>query len=778
MHHNRLNPNLGNWKITGFIATFVIALSFPIYLIKKTIKKPYDIPVEKTSYIGKESCLGCHKEEYNLWLGSHHDMAMDTAVESTVLGNFNDCEFIHRGELHKMYKKDDRFFIFTQGRSGKFEEFQIVYTFGYRPLQQYLVPFEGGRLQCLPIAWDTEKDKWFHMADTIYSDSDLQPDNWLYWTNQAQNWNGMCADCHSTNLKKNYDLKTKTFHTTWSEIDVSCEACHGPASGHINWTNLPEDSRPEGVYAGFLFESKSLDNWELLGICARCHSRRSVLGDCPDKNEDLLNYFIPQKLLEPFYHADGQILDEDYVFGSFTQSKMFEKEVKCNSCHDVHSGKLILKGNELCLQCHRTDIYNTSKHHFHKKPTNNLKRIENSSSEPLFEEGEGAQCINCHMVGRYYMGIDYRRDHSFRIPRPDLTLEIGSPNACTDCHKDKTPEWAQQYIEKWYGIKKRPHYGQIFRLAQQGQDGVTDQLHLYATNELFPVMIRATALILLGNYNDSLSQSAIRQSLSDSRSLIRHSALTSFTSLSVEDFIQTLEPMLTDPVLAIRTEAAFRLSEVHADSLSSNQKKALTNALEEYKKTNLYMSDFPGGQYNLGNYYINIGKYNMAEDALLEAIRIDDLFYRAKVNLAMLYNNLGKNIEAEKLFREVLRDFPKLYDINYSLGLLLAEEGRYEESKKYLVIAYNHLPENSRILYNLALLENKRGNIHEAENYFLQAIEKEPANFDYIYTICTFYLNIKEYSKAINYAERLKSYFPQRNTGEQLISLIQQKIKH
>jgi predicted CXXCH cytochrome family protein len=767
-----------NWKITGFIATLVITLSFPVYIIKRNIENTHDVEVIQVRYVGKESCFECHKEEYELWTGSHHDMAMDTALEGAVLGNFDNHEFKHKGKTHKMYKKAGRFFVFTEGENGRFEEFQVAYTFGYSPLQQYLIPFEGGRLQCLPIAWDCENKKWFHMADTLYPDNDLKPDSWLYWTNQAQNWNGMCADCHSTNLKKNYDPNSKTFHTTWSEIDVSCEACHGPASDHLNWANLPDGARPEGGHAGFLFESKNLDNWELLGICARCHSRRSVLGDYPNENEDLLNCFVPQKLVQPYYYADGQVFDEDYVFGSFAQSKMFEKGVKCNDCHDVHSGELILDGNKLCLQCHRPDVYNTSEHHFHKMQGNNLERVEDYSGVPLYDEGEGAKCINCHMVGRYYMGIDYRRDHSFRVPRPDLTIEIGSPNACTDCHKDKTAEWAKQYIEKWYGIKKRPHYGQTFFAAQQGLSGVTEQLYLYATNELFPVMIRATSLVLLGNYNDSLSQAAVRQSLSDSKSLVRHSALTSFNPENLEDFIRTLSPMLSDPVLAIRTEAAFRLSEVPADSLTENQKKALTFALAEYKETNIYMSDFPGGQYNLGNYYLNVGEYGLAEEAFLEAIHIDDLFYRAKINLAMLYNNQGKNKESERLFREVLNDFPELYDINYSLGLLLAEEGSYKESKKYLLKAYEQVPQNSRILYNLALLENKRKNYNEAEKYFLLAIEKEPSNYDYLYGICTFYLSINDLNNASDFAERIKKHFPQNATGDQLKNIIQQKIKY
>jgi cytochrome c553 len=276
-------------------------------------------------FAGRESCVECHKKEDDLWAGSHHDLAMDIATGKTVLGNFDNYEYNHNGLIHRMFRKDGKFYINTRGPGGEFSDFQITHTFGYTPLQQYLVPFEGGRMQCLPIAWDTEKKKWFHLGDTVYSGQDIQPDNWLYWTNQAQNWNGMCADCHSTNLKKNYDPATNTFNTTWSEIDVSCEACHGPASDHIEWANLPEGSRPADVNTGLIVRTRDLDNREMLNVCARCHSRRSIMGDYEDNNEDMLNYMIPQLITQPLYHADGQILDEDYEYGSFTQSKMFEK---------------------------------------------------------------------------------------------------------------------------------------------------------------------------------------------------------------------------------------------------------------------------------------------------------------------------------------------------------------------------------------------------------------------------------------------------------------------
>jgi tetratricopeptide (TPR) repeat protein len=373
------------------------------------------------------------------------------------------------------------------------------------------------------------------------------------------------------------------------------------------------------------------------------------------------------------------------------------------------------------------------------------------------------------MVGQFYMGNDYRRDHSFRIPRPDLTLKLGSPNACTDCHTDKSATWAQGYIEKWYGTKKRPHYGEIFAKANHADPKAIPALILYAENELFPLMIRATAVQLLGNYNDSLSNRALEKALNDPASLVRHSAVMSYPPSDAKTYEKHLLPLLNDPVMGIRAEAAIRLSQVPESMLGEPAKKAMKAAMEEYRKSNLYSSDFPGGRFNLGVMYANAGKLDLAVKAYEEALKIDGLFNRAKVNLAMVYNQQKKNDEAEKLLREVLVENPEIVDINYSLALLLAEMEKYDESRKYFLKAMELIPDNARIVYNLALLENSLGNYGEAEKYLLRALNKEPDNFDFLYGICTFYLGHQQNGKALPFVNKLINTYPDNPVGKQLL---------
>ena len=455
------------WKITGIIATLVIVLSMPLYLLKQRLRPDGgELPrgSETATFVGRDPCIECHREVYKKWQGSDHDKAMALADETSVLGDFNNTTFTHKGVTSRFFRKGGRFYVNTEGPGGEPGDFEVQYTFGHWPLQQYLVPFPGGRLQCLPIAWDVERKAWYH----LYPDETPRPADWLYWTNNAQNWNGMCAECHSTNLRKGFFPETDTYQTTWSEINVSCEACHGPGSGHVAWAQTPPMGRPQAtVNYGLVVDTAHMSTEEQVILCARCHARRSQLGDFNHQYNDFLESMVPQLLSTSLYYPDGQILDEVYVYGSFTQSKMYSKAVRCSDCHDVHTGRPLLEGNRLCLQCHRSDIYDTRAHHFHKQA--------GEEGEPLRVDGKviavgtGAECRHCHMPGRYYMGIDFRLDHSLRIPRPDLSIQMDTPNACTQCHSDKRDQWAEEYITKWYGIRRRPHYGTVFANARQGE---------------------------------------------------------------------------------------------------------------------------------------------------------------------------------------------------------------------------------------------------------------------------------------------------------------------
>ncbi|MCD4728761.1 MAG: tetratricopeptide repeat protein [Pirellulales bacterium] len=721
-------------------------------------------------FVGKESCIDCHKIEYDLWHGSDHDLAMDFANDSTVKGDFNNATFMYKGREHKFYKRDGKFYVYTDGLDGNMAEFEVKYTFGHYPLQQFLVPVGGGKMQTLALTWDSEKKEWYHMADTVYSDEDVGFSNWLHWTNQSQNWNGMCADCHSTNLQKAYDINTGTFNTTWSEIDVSCEACHGPSSEHIKWANLPDMARPANTNFGLVVQTSNIDNRKYVDLCARCHARRSTFEDYNFKWYDVLDQMLPELPRHPNYYSDGQILEEDYVYGSFTQSRMYMEDVKCNDCHNVHSGKLVLEGNKLCLQCHRMDVYDTYNHHFHIYEGNSTLKVIDEFGVTR-NVGEGASCINCHMPGGYYMGVDYRHDHSFRIPRPDLSDKMVTPNTCTQCHANESNQWAANTLHDWYGKKKKPHYGEIFTEAYESKPETFSKLAALANDDLYPVMVRSTAISLMGDYYSELCKAELINHMKSLESLIRYTAIHHFPLASLED-AQVLIPLLNDPVKAVRMEAAVKLLVIPEQQFPGKKRGLLQAVLKEYKEVMEYSGDFSASRHNLGNFYNNTGNSTEAIKHFKEAIKIDSEFYPAKVNLAMVYNSQGENEKAELLLKDVIKSNPEIHDVYYSLGLLLAEMQKYEEALIYLFKAGEVMPYNSRVFYNLGQIQSYLGQIESAEKSFIAAVSIEPESFDYLYVLADFYLNQQMFEKSRAVAIKMNETFPGNRTGEQLLKKI------
>jgi len=746
------------YKIIGIVATLLIVLIIPLSLLKKMKSVPKQ--EQNSAFVGGSKCIECHQKEFKLWKGSDHENAMAQATDSNVLGDFNNASFAFNNVTSKFYKKNNKFYVFTEGVGGKMTEFEISYTFGVRPLQQYLIPFENGKYQCLPIAWNTIDKKWFHMASMVYTKDDLKPDNWLYWTNQSQNWNSMCAECHSTNLNKNFDIKTKAYNTTFTDINVNCESCHGPGFEHLQWAKLPESDREKVSNAGLVMKTSNVNARQYVEACAPCHARRSSLGDNLHNNHEFLNYAIPQLPTPPSYYIDGQFLNEDYEYASFTQSKMFTKEVRCGDCHDPHSLKRKFEGNALCTQCHRAEDYDTFNHHQHKIAGENGVAFVNKKGEH-YEVGSGTLCRDCHMPGAYFMGIDRRFDHSFRVPRPDLSLELGTPNACTNCHDDKTAEWALKYVNKWYGEKKKSHYGTIFNDANNNKPGTDSALIHIINSNLYPEIVKATAIEHLAKYPTLASNQIIVQSLNNFDPLIRYSALYNYyNELDSNVIFTNLLPLLNDPIKAIRIEAANQLSLFNANRFSKQQYEALQKALAEYKRALEYVSDFPSGSYNLGNYYMKRNDLTNAIIAYKQAIAIDNLFYPAKSNLAMIYYQQGNLNEAAKLFQEMINTNPEVIDGYYYLSLLYAEQNHNKEAAALLEKAITKQGATIRIYYNLGLMYQQMGENGKCEATFAEGLKLDPQNFDLLYAMFSHYLSLQEIKKANPYINSLKKYYP------------------
>ena len=607
------------------------------------------------------------------------------------------------------------------------------------------------------------------MAAMVYKPEDLKPDNWLYWTNQAQNWNSMCAECHSTNLQKNFNLDTKSYNTTWVDINVNCEACHGPGSAHIEWARLPEMGRPQDLNTGLVVKTSKITSRQYVESCAPCHARRSSFGPYDHSLSEFSNYAVPQLPTRPSYHIDGQFKDEDYEYGSFTQSKMYMKDVRCGDCHDPHSLKRKFEGNALCLQCHKAEDYNTKNHHFHKSKGEAGTSFVNKRGEKL-GPGDGDLCRDCHMPGQYYMGVDKRYDHSLRIPRPDLSLTLGTPNACINCHDDKTDQWALQWVNKWYGEKKKAHYGTILADADAGKAGADSGLLRIINSNLYPEIIRATAIGYLSAYQSAKAQDVVRKALNDPDPLLRHAAVENYMAVDSATLFSNLVPLLNDPIRSVRMEAASRLMTFNKSKFNEIQTKAYAKALDEYRKSLEYVADFPTGRYNLGNYYSKLNDWAKAEENYREAIRIDNLFSPAKVNLAIIYYQQGKTDPATTLLRDLVANHTDITDGYYYLALLYAEQKRYNEAIALLETATTKPGNNPRIFYNLGLLYQMTGQNEKCESTLVNGLSLDPGNFDILYALFAFHMKQNNTTKAATYIEQLKTWYPDNKEVQDMYS--------
>jgi tetratricopeptide (TPR) repeat protein/ssDNA-binding Zn-finger/Zn-ribbon topoisomerase 1 len=688
----------------------------------------------EVSFSGGANCIACHQQAYRDWRGSDHDLAMARANDSTVLGDFANREFVYGRDTTRFFRRDSLFIVRTPGRAGKVEEFTITHTFGVRPLQQYLIPFPGGRLQCLPIAWDSDKGRWFQMAAMVYDSSEISPNSWLYWTNQAQNWNGMCAECHSTDLQKRYDPATDSFQTTWSDINVNCEACHGPGSRHLDWAAFGRWLFPRDDAYGLVVTTSAKKPRVAVEACAPCHARRSSLTDLKHREKELLDYAIPNLPMTPLYHADGQIREEVYVYGSFTQSLMYRQNVTCSNCHNPHSLQLKVSIDEVCDQCHAPAVYASRQHHFHSTATEADEAYVLSTGDTL-AAGSGGRCVTCHMPGRYYMGIDYRRDHSFRSPRPDLSATFATPNACNDCHRDKDAAWAAEWIRKWYGPARADHPSTALILGARGSADADTALLRVFNDQSYSSNIRATALSYLAENNPSASEALLAAASTDSAAIIRHTAIRALPDELTRTQVASLQRMLNDSVRAIRQNAAARLhwyNRERAEGLTG-----YAAALAEHRQTLDHGADFPLGRLNRANYFMRNGDKAAAISDYQMAIKLDSLLYPAYLNLAILLSREQRQQEAAEYLRMAIRQQPQRSEAYYNLGLLMAEQNRLPEAAELLAKAILYAPGGHRTHYNLGLIYQQLGEAEKAGFAFARAIAIAPQEFDYYYAVLT-----------------------------------------
>lgn len=641
-------------------------------------------------------------------------MAMQAATESTVLGDFSDATFTEEGTLSRFFRRDGGFFVNTVGPDGLLHDYKVLFTFGVAPLQQYLVPFPGGRLQPLTLAWDTRPaasggQRWFSL-DLV---APIGPHDAMHWSGRGMNWNFMCADCHATAVRKAYVAATDSFDTRYAEAGVGCEACHGPGRAHARWARWPAlirrlvwrdarlvarlDERKGATWqvdaaTGRPRRSEARTGNHEIDTCAPCHARRVHIADGYVAGAPLLDYYDPQVLVPPLYHADGQQLDEVYDHASFLQSRMHAAGVTCADCHDPHTQKLRAPGRATCLQCHAATTYDSSAHHGHAR------------------QSGGSDCAACHMPEATYLEIDRRHDHSIRIPRPDRTASMGVPNACAACHADKTVAWAVTTVGQWVrrGTGGHQRFAESFAADERDAPDALTALLTVARDQGESGIARASALGRLARYRDTAIVSAARSGTLDRDPLVRRWAMEALALAPEEAKLQLIAPLLTDSLRAIRQRAAWHLARMAERLPSAALRSAFARAEREFVESQRYNADRADHRVALGVFFLARGDTAPALEEFRQAALQWPRHLDAVLNLAGVLSLQHREGDAESALHVAIRAVPDEGALHHALALSLARQGRDAEAIASARRALRLSPGNAEFQRTLDALRMRR----------------------------------------------------------------------
>ncbi|TCU18616.1 tetratricopeptide repeat protein [Rhizobium laguerreae] len=707
-------------------------------------------------FVDEKTCASCHADQAAAFSKSHHAKAMALADDETVRGDFDNSRFEHDGVVTTFTRRDGRFFVNTEDADGGEGEFEVKYTFAYEPLQQYLVEIGGGRLQALDIAWDTARRQWFWLGDG----TPAKPGSTYHWTGPFYRWNRTCIDCHSTDPQAKFQPQTNEYKSTYVATSIGCQSCHGPGAKHV------ASARSGNA-------SSSMPNTSLpkvdAGICFACHARRTRLLDGYQPGKPFLDYFSPALLRPDLYFPDGQILDEVFEYGSFQQSKMARAGVTCLDCHRPHDAGLKAEGNALCTQCHAE----TRPERFTGQDPSGLF---DTPAHTRHQAGStGVQCVNCHMPERTYMKVDPRRDHSFVIPRPDLSATLGTPNACTTCHVDRTNDWAAEKMDNWYGTqwRKRASIADAFTGAANGDGAAVEALRDLVGDQTQAGIVRGSAIAAMSGTGGADITADIQTAATDADPLVRLGAAEAAGNIPPEQRLDAIGKLLGDQTRAVRVAAANVLAGTPPHLFGDQQVnfEAAVADLRAYVETN---ADVAETQSSYGFFLFARQRTAEAEAAFRRAISLDPTLEAMRINLAEFYRATGQNDRSEQTYAEAIGMAPERADLRYGHALSLVRNQALAEAITELAEAVRLDPQNSRYKTTLAVALDSAGRTEEA----LDRLDGWAAggDADVIGLALQYSLKLRRLPEALRHAEDLARLRPEDQQISGLIGQLKQAI--
>ncbi|HMK34009.1 MAG TPA: tetratricopeptide repeat protein [Desulfomonilaceae bacterium] len=673
-------------------------------------------------YTGSVSCRKCHEKFYQLWAPSHHGLAMQpysaefaqkeltAPMGETVIGDLRYQADIS-GETGWVIERSDE---------GE-KKYRIEHAMGGKNVYYFLTTLDRGRLQALPVAYDVRTKKWFDMAESgvrhFPGHTDV-PVNWKEW---PYTFNTACYGCHVSQVSTNYDPKTDSYHTVWKEPGINCETCHGPADGHIRVCEAaPKGTVPKDLKitrGGRDFTSEQNN-----ATCSSCHAKAVVLTSTFKPGDKFFDHFDLVTLESPDYYPDGRDIGENYTYTSWVMSPCVKSgKLHCLHCH-TSSGRYKFKGddkaNQACMPCHQDKVDHSSEHTHHKA------------------DSLGNKCISCHMPMTEFARMR-RTDHSMLPPTPAGTMAFQSPNACNLCHKDKTPQWSDEWVRKWrqrdYQAAVLHRAGLIAAARARDWSRLPDML-AYLENKDRDEVFTASLIRLLRPCEDETKWPAVLNAMKDPSPLIRAAVAESLAQNRSHESASALETAATDGSLLVRIRSAAALSGFPKTSLGDRNLAAVEKATAEYVGSLSARPDHWASHYNLGNLFLNQGKLQPAAAEFQTASRLDPQEVSPLVNLSIVQARMGEFGNADESLKRALLIAPKNAPAHFNMGLLKAEQNDLAAAEKHLRLALAADPRLGEAAYNLSVILAK-DRPDEAIAWSRKAVDLRPRELKYSYTL-------------------------------------------
>jgi tetratricopeptide (TPR) repeat protein len=719
---------------------FLVMASTGCFLLFKHVSaKPNESEKLASGYLGSSECRPCHEKFYQLWAPSHHGMAMQPYTQSFAAANLKpQLEEIVIGKKRYQAVTDQGAGYVIESGPEKKTRYPILHVLGGKNVYYFLTFLERGHLQVLPVAYDVKRQQWFDTAASAVRHFPDHQDEAIDWRDRPYTFNTSCYGCHVSQIVKNYDIKTDSYHTEWKEPGINCETCHGPAAEHVTvcLQAAAQGKQPTEMKLNTITQSRGFTSHQVDSSCSICHAKGTPITNEFIPGEDFFQHYDLVTLEHPDFYPDGRDLGENYTYTTWRMSPCVKaSKLDCMYCH-TSSGRYRFKNdktNAVCSSCHAERSEHLADHTHHTAQSG----VE--------------QCIQCHMPQTEF-GRMIRTDHSMRPPMPSATLRFQSPNACNLCHKDKDAKWADDSVRKWHKDDYQKPVLEIAALIDQARrdngSNLSDMLTYLQRKDKDEIFANSLVRLLRGRFDKSIGNVLAKLLKDDPSALIRSSAANGLEPYLDKATVPLLAAAANDPYRLVRIRAASTLATVPEQMIPAELRKTVQKASTEYIESMNSRPDDATSHYNLGNYYAAKSEWKQSIQSYETSIKLQKDLILPYVNASLVYNRLGDNDTAAARLKQAITLDPNNVAAHLNLALLYGEMKQYADAEKAFRKTFQLDPTSAVAAYNVGVLL-ARHDIEKAIHWCQKAYELESSNSNYAYTLAYYYAQKTCFTEAV-----------------------------